>query len=105
MLSILKNLFASGDNNALAEAIKEGAFLVDVRTASEFSAGSVPGAVNIPVDKIAGQLSAFRNRKNIVVFCQSGGRSSQAKRILEQNGYQQVINGGGWQNVYRVVTA
>lgn len=105
MFSILKNLFTAGDNNQLAEAIKEGAFLVDVRTASEFSAGSVPGAVNIPLDKIDSRLSAFKNRTNIVVFCQSGGRSSQAKRILEQNGYQQVINGGGWQNVYRAVTA
>ncbi|MDR0802548.1 rhodanese-like domain-containing protein [Fluviicola sp.] len=95
-------MFASTDNNELKEAIKNGAFLVDVRTPSEFASGSVKGATNIPLDKIPGQLAKFKNRKSIVVFCLSGGRSSQAKRILEQNGFQNVINGGTWENVKKV---
>lgn len=92
-------LFGKTDNSQLTEVIKDGAFLVDVRTPAEFSAGSVKGAVNIPLDRVPSQLSKFKNKKSIVVFCRSGSRSGQAKRILEQNGFQNVINGGTWQNV------
>jgi len=99
MFGIFKNLFAQTDNQKLTEAIKTGAFLVDVRTPAEFSAGSVKGATNIPLDKVPSQLSKFKDKKNIVVFCRSGGRSSQAKSILEKNGFQNVINGGNWQYV------
>lgn len=99
MFGIFKNLFGKTDNNQLKEAIKDKAFLVDVRTPGEFSGGSVKGAVNIPLDKVPAQLSKFKGKKNIVVFCRSGNRSSQAKSILENNGFQNVINGGTWNNV------
>lgn len=99
MFGIFKNIFAQNNNSELKEAIKNGAFLVDVRTSSEFSGGSVKGAVNIPLDKVPSQLAKFKNKKNIVVFCRSGSRSSQAKSILEQNGFQNVINGGTWLNI------
>ncbi|HAR19130.1 MAG TPA: sulfurtransferase, partial [Cytophagales bacterium] len=61
--------------------------------------GSVKGAVNIPLDEVQRQLSKFKDKQNIVVFCRSGSRSSQAKSILESNGFQNVINGGTWENV------
>jgi rhodanese-related sulfurtransferase len=96
-------LFGGADNTKLIEAIKEGAFLVDVRSAGEFASGSVKGAVNIPLDKIGSQLAKFKGKKNIVVFCRSGNRSGQAKSILEQNGFQNVINGGTWSNVNQCV--
>lgn len=103
MFGIFKNMFAPTDNSDLKEAVKNGAFLVDVRTPVEFSGGSVKGAVNIPLDKVPSQLSKFKNKKNIVVFCRSGNRSSQAKSILENKGFQNVINGGTWQNVKQAV--
>ncbi|EEI94326.1 rhodanese-like protein [Sphingobacterium spiritivorum ATCC 33300] len=96
-------LFGNTDNNRLTEAIKDGAFLVDVRTPAEFAEGSVKGAVNIPLDKIPTELSKFKGKENIVVFCRSGNRSGQAKSILEQNGFHNVINGGTWQNVNQLV--
>lgn len=103
MFGIFKNLFAPTNNSELKEAVKNGTFLVDVRTLAEFLAGSVEGAVNIPLDKMQSQLSKFKNKKSIVVFCRSGSRSSQAKSILEQNGFQTVINGGTWKNVKQVI--
>ncbi|MDV2466294.1 rhodanese-like domain-containing protein [Elizabethkingia anophelis] len=103
MFGIFKNMFSSTDNTQLSEAIKEGAFLVDVRTPAEFSTGSVKGAVNIPLDKVQSQLSKFKNKKSIIVFCRSGNRSSQSKSILERKGIQNVINGGTWHNVNNLV--
>ncbi|MBP7273520.1 MAG: rhodanese-like domain-containing protein [Saprospiraceae bacterium] len=103
MFGIFKNLFAQTDNAELKEAVQNGAFLVDVRTPNEFSGGSAKGAVNIPLDMVSGQLAKFKDKKSIVVFCRSGNRSSQAKSILNQNGFQNVINGGTWENVNQVV--
>ncbi len=76
-----------------------GTFLVDVRTPGEFEGGSAKGAVNIPLDSIMNELDQFEGKENIVVFCRSGNRSGQAKYILEQNGFKNVINGGTWQDV------
>lgn len=102
-MGFFSSIFGSTDNSKLLEAIQEGAFLVDVRSAGEFASGSAKGAVNIPLDRIGSQLSKFKGKKNIVVFCRSGNRSSQAKSILEQNGFQNVSNGGTYQNFSKCV--
>ncbi|MCF3107627.1 rhodanese-like domain-containing protein [Niabella sp. CC-SYL272] len=102
-MGFFSSLLGKTDNSKLTAFIKAGAFLVDVRTPAEFSAGSVKGAVNIPLDKMQSRLAAFKNKKYIIVFCRSGGRAGQAKYILEQNGFQQVMNGGTWQMVETLV--
>ena len=102
-MGLFSALFGKTDNSQLTEAIENGAFLVDVRTPSEFSGGSVKGAVNIPLDKLSNNLAKFKNKQNIVVFCQSGMRSGQAKSILNKNGFENVINGGSWTNVRNLV--
>ena len=91
-------------HQALTEALNGGAYLVDVRTPAEFSAGSVKGAFNMPLDAISKHLGKFAGKKSIVVFCRSGNRSSQAKRILDQNGINNVMDGGTWQNVQQLLT-
>jgi phage shock protein E len=98
-MNILKRLFGGSQSTELEAIIKDGAYLVDVRTPAEFANGHAKGSVNIPLDQVASQLSKFKNKKNIVVCCQSGGRSGQAKTILEKNGFQNVVNGGSWNNV------
>lgn len=103
MFGIFKNLFSQGSSENLATLISDGAFLVDVRTPAEFTDGTVKGAINIPLDKVLNQLAKFEDKKNIIVFCRSGNRSSQAKSILEQNGFTNVANGGTWQNVNQLV--
>jgi rhodanese-related sulfurtransferase len=93
------NIFGSKNNEALSSLINNGAFLVDVRTASEFANGNVKGSVNIPLDEIKNKLALLKGKETIVVFCRSGNRSSQAKAILEQNGFANVTNGGSWNAV------
>lgn len=103
MLGILKSFFGQSDNSELKDAVAGDTFLVDVRSPVEFAAGSVPGAANIPLEKIYVQLARFKGKHSIVVFCRSGNRSSEAKRILERHGFENVINGGSWQNVKQVI--
>ena len=96
MFGFLKSLFSGED---ISDKLKEGAFLVDVRSPTEFDSGNVKGSINIPLDRIPNSLDKFKGKKNIIVFCRSGNRSSQAKSILERNGFANVINGGTWQSV------
>ena len=62
MFGVFKNLF-SKNNTQMENLIKEGAFLVDVRTAAEFAEGSAKGATNIPLDQIPNQLDKFKGKK------------------------------------------
>jgi len=102
-MNLFQRLFSSTPAVDLRAIISDGAFLVDVRTPGEFNSGHVKGSVNIPLDSIPNQLAKFKNKKNIIVFCRSGMRSSQAKSILKQNGFTNVINGGTWSNVSQFV--
>ena len=102
-MNIFKQIFGKAPSPNLDAIINEGAFLVDVRTPAEFAGGHVQGSVNIPLNQVSSQWRKFNNKKNIIVFCQSGGRSGQAKSILEQNGFSNVINGGTWTNVKQFV--
>jgi rhodanese-related sulfurtransferase len=102
-MGIFQQLFGGGRTADLKAVIEQGAFLVDVRTPGEFNEGHVKGSVNIPLNSIPAQLAKFKNKQNIIVFCLSGGRSSQAKSILESNGFTNVINGGTWTYVSQFV--
>lgn len=99
-MRIFGNIFGGNSNNDnLGTLVNDGAFLVDVRTPGEFAEGNVKGSVNIPLDQVQNQLAKFKDKENIVVFCRSGNRSGQAKSILEQNGFNNVTNGGTWQDI------
>jgi phage shock protein E len=84
--------------------IKKDAFIVDVRTEAEFAEGHVNESTNIPLDQVASHLEKFKGKEQIIVFCRSGNRSGQAKMILEQNGFKNIINGGTWQEVKEAIS-
>jgi len=62
-------------------------FLLDVRTPIENKGGTIPGAVNIPVDDLRDRLDEIPKDKEILVTCQVGLRGYIACRILSQNGF------------------
>lgn len=78
------------------ELVAAGATLVDVRTESEFASGHLPGAMNVPLDRLATQApSLVGAHKPIVVYCASGMRSGAAKRALRRAGAGEVYDLGG----------
>lgn len=103
MFKFLKALFAPKIDVVLEEKIQNKPFLVDVRTPMEFSNGHPKGAINIPLNTISSNIEKFKTKKNIIVFCRSGHRSSQAADILKGNGITDVYNGGSWQNVAQYI--
>ena len=73
--------------------------LLDVRTASEFETGHIPGSVNVPVDRLkphAEAIASGLNGDRLVVLCQAGPRAERARHILAQHGYSNavVLTGG-----------
>ena len=95
MFSFFKKLFGNNEE-ALLEAIKNGAIIVDVRTPGEFGQGHVKGSKNIPLNEISSKVSEIQKwNKPIITVCASGSRSGMAKRTLKANGIE-VYNGGSW---------
>jgi len=62
-----------------------GATLIDVRSPHEFDLGSLPGAVNIPVDELRERRGEIDARP-VIVFCQVGQRGHVATQLLSQWG-------------------
>lgn len=90
--------------NKVKEALQKGAVIIDVRTPHEFDNGKVPGSINIPVDRISTSIERIRSmKKPVVVCCESGARSSQAKNILKSAGIDEVYNGGSWESVLKII--
>lgn len=82
--------------NIIAEKIQAGAAIIDVRTPDEFADGAYQGARNIPVNSLLARLSEVGPKdKPVVVYCASGGRSSVAQAMLKANGFVDVVNAGG----------
>ena len=52
--------------------------LVDVRDAREFNAGTIKGAINLPVDDLDNKLDQLPTDKPVVFFCSTGARSGEA---------------------------
>jgi len=65
-----------------------GQMLLDVRTGEEVQAGTIPGAVNIPLDDLRSRLAELPADKELLVFCQVGLRGYLACRILSQRGFR-----------------
>lgn len=82
--------------------IDEDSILIDVRSKHEHLAGSIPNAINIPVDELRSNLNLIPKEKTIYVFCEVGQRGYLSQRILNQNGFHNVFNLSGgystWKN-------
>lgn len=83
----------------------EDIFLLDVRTRDEFSLGSLPGAVNIPLDELRDRIDELPKDKMIYTFCAVGLRGYLAYRILIQRGFDKVRNLSGGLKTYNAAVA
>lgn len=83
----------------------ENKFLLDVRTQDEFALGSLPGAVNIPLDELRDRLAELPKDRMIYTFCAIGLRGYLAYRILVQHGFGKVRNLSGGLKTYRAASA
>ncbi len=94
------NQAAPADNDFIKAAeqawpmIENGALLVDVRTAQEYVAEHLEGAINIPHDQTNTLMAAIGNDKQreVVFYCRTGNRVGKAMVILKSKGYTGIFN-------------
>ncbi|MBS2028134.1 MAG: rhodanese-like domain-containing protein [Deltaproteobacteria bacterium] len=92
--TVFKRLGQIGGERAHA-LVQSGAKLVDVRTPSEFQAGHIPGAVNVPLQELGSRAGSLGEKtRPVVLYCASGARSAMARSRLKGLGFTQVFNLG-----------
>ncbi|MGW0465737.1 rhodanese-like domain-containing protein [Streptomyces sp. NPDC003027] len=72
--------------------------VVDVRTPGEYASGHLPGALNIPLDQLGRAVPALQEaagRGELLMVCQSGGRSASACARLTAHGVPALTLSGG----------
>jgi NADPH-dependent 2,4-dienoyl-CoA reductase/sulfur reductase-like enzyme/peroxiredoxin family protein/rhodanese-related sulfurtransferase/TusA-related sulfurtransferase len=84
---------------------KDKLLMVDTRTAEEYSFGTIPGAVNIPLDDLRERIAEIPKNQPVVVFCAVGLRGYLAQRILIGNGYENIRNLSGGYKLYSAAVA
>jgi hydroxyacylglutathione hydrolase len=90
------------DVDELRDRMQQGtATVLDVRGATEYEAGHIPGTLNIPLGYLEERLDDVPRGNDLIVHCQTGARSAIAVSLLERKGFKDVsnLNGGfvAWQ--------
>jgi len=82
-------------------------YLIDVRTAQEYSTGFLPGALNIEYQNIVPFITKEQAPKDshITLYCRSGRRSAIAKEELDAIGYEHVRDLGSIEMAREVLKA
>jgi len=75
--------------------VTAGAVWLDVRFTGEYQFDGIKGARNLPLDGIREAYAALDPRREYVVYCQSGRRSSAAAFLLSQRGFRASLLEGG----------
>lgn len=103
-MSWLSDIFGGGGD--FRQAVRRGAVIVDLRTAYEYDQGHIPKSLNIPLDRLRGNIDRLRDLgKPVILCCAGGGQCWEGASILREAGLSRVINGGSWQSVLRKVQA
>jgi phage shock protein E len=90
---------------AAREYLEKGAMVVDVRTENEYRVEHVPGAVNIPLDRLSNEIIRRVPDKDrpLLLHCLSGARSGMGKSLLKRLGYRNVFNLGSFGRAAKIL--
>lgn len=76
--------------------------ILDVRTVSEYNDAHIEGAINIPVQELEERVNELSKNDELLIYCRTGNKSSQAVSILKSYGYTKIFHmtAGitGWKN-------
>ncbi|MFT6131455.1 MAG: phage shock protein E [Shewanella sp.] len=99
--SLMPTWAAEQEPSVAWEKIDRGVTLIDVRTAEEFAAGHIDGAINIPFEIIVPELAKLNidTDAEVVLYCRSGNRSGIAQESLVKQGYTNTYNAGGFDSL------
>jgi phage shock protein E len=92
---------------AAGEHLRAGAAVIDVRSAGEFTAKHLPRAINIPLSEIETVIARKVTGKDrvLLLHCQSGVRSAQARKKLLALGYARAYDMGSYGRAAEILGA
>lgn len=79
--------------------LPEGALFLDVRPQTAYEEGHLEGATNLPLEALPMAELPEDKEQPIYVHCRLGIKSKEAKAILEEKGYTQVVDLGAIDNL------
>ena len=90
-----KCIYNRGENsidiNLTKKLLNEGALLIDVRSPQEYNEGNLQGSINIPLYEFNNIEDKIPDKNSIIVlYCEYGGRSNKARKILINKRYVNV---------------
>ncbi len=93
VLRQIKSRIAEVDPSEVRDQLQNGALVIDVREAEEWSTGHLPGARHVPKSYLESRIegAAPDRDQHVILYCQSGNRSAWAARtLIEDLGYSNV---------------
>jgi rhodanese-related sulfurtransferase len=69
--------------------------IIDVREVAEVKSGRIPSSIHLPLGLLEFRMNELDKKKGYIVVCQSGGRSIQAVRFLDYQGFNVTNMNGG----------
>jgi phage shock protein E len=87
------------------EWLSKGARVIDVRSEGEFQERHLPGAVNIPLNRLRDEIARHAPDKEqpLLLHCLSGTRSGMGKVSLRKMGYRNVFNLGSYGRAEKIL--
>ena len=93
--NLLSQLVTTAQWSDVSNLRDAGYQMLDVRNSAEFSHGSIPGSINIPVDELRERANELPNKK-LLVNCQVGQRGHTASLLLNEMGFDATNLDGGY---------
>src|ERR1035437_1433447 len=93
VLRQIKSRIDEVDPGVVREQVSNGAVVVDVREAEEWSTGHIPGAKHVPKSYLESRIdnAAPDRSQRVILYCASGNRSAYGARTLRDDlGYEHV---------------
>ena len=93
VLRQIKSRIDEVDPAVVREQVSNGAVVIDVREAEEWSTGHIPGAKHVPKSYLESRIegAAPDRSQHVILYCQSGNRSAWAARtLIDDLGYENV---------------
>ena len=94
-LNVLNGRYRQVHVSDVRGLVESGAYIVDVREESEYAAGHIKGAHNIPLSQLRGRLDEIPKDVPVYVHCRSSQRSYYSICCLQGNGFTNIVNISG----------
>lgn len=93
------------DQAAAVAALKEGRVAMDIRSQTDYDAGTVLNAVRVDEVRLVNQMKLVLNDRNasFVIFSSTNEKASKAQDKLRSAGYFSVINGGNYEELHNAL--